>query len=259
MSNVTKFLREIKARDCNLTKIRIGNKRDGGYVALKELCEKTGVVYSFGVGDDIGFELDFVDRFPQVREIRLFDPTINYLPIVHPKFIFNRVGVGRGLNALNTLCRRETDNAMLKMDIEWNEWEVLQYASDETLQAYDQILIEFHIVKIDDVVAENYTAYFQDFMTSVYDKINQRLFHMYLEIIRKLKRLFYIYHVHANNSLAKVCAGGHSFPPLIELSLVRKDLVKGVHETTSGFPVEGLDYPNKSDREDITNFYPLGE
>ena len=46
MKEIQKFLKEIKVYDCNLTKVRVGNESDGGYVALKELCEKTNIVYT---------------------------------------------------------------------------------------------------------------------------------------------------------------------------------------------------------------------
>jgi hypothetical protein len=35
------------------------------------------------------------------------------------------------------------------------------------------------------------------------------------------------------------------------VSFVRKDLVENIQETTASFPVEGLDFPNKTDRADI--------
>jgi len=250
MDNVTRFLRGIKVYDCNLTKTRIGDERDGGYVALKELCEKTDVVYTFGVGGDVSFELDFVKRFP-VKGIKLFDPTINRLPVSCPEFDFFKVGIGSERNTLEDIWTSGLSFAILKMDIEWDEWEILRKVSDKTLLRYSQLLIEFHIVQIPYVAAESYSPYFQAFMKSTCSKINNKLFGMYYEVIEKLNRLFFCYHIHANNSLPETSAYGYSFPPLIELSFVRKDLVGDVCKTVCSFPIKDIDYPNKSDRPDV--------
>ena len=84
------------------------------------------------------------------------------------------------------------------------------------------------------------------------------MFETHYKVLKKLNDLFYIYHIHANNSLPKVELNGYSFPPLIELSLVRKDLVKNTNMTNEIFPVKGLDFQNKTDRDDIEDFYPIG-
>jgi len=177
MDNVGKFLREIKVYDCNLTKMRIGDERDGGYVALKELCKKTDVLYTFGVGDDVGFEMDFVKRFP-VKEVRLHDHSINCLPVDHPKFNFFSIEVGRCGQALDDIWLSGFSRAILKMDVEWDEWEILKQVSDKGLQKYNQLLIEFHIVKISNFVESGYSPYFRAFMGSTYEKINEKLFAM---------------------------------------------------------------------------------
>jgi hypothetical protein len=250
ISNIEKFLKEIKVYDCSdMTKIRLGNKSDGGYVVLKEICDQTGVLYSFGVGDDVGFELDFVDLFPGAG-VKLFDPTIDRLPINHPNFNFTKSGISK--EKLNQVNR----NSLLKIDVEWDEWEVLYSLEDEILSRFNQILIEFHVSLMES--RRSYLSpYFQQFYQSVTDKINCELANKYFTVMRRLTNQFYIYHIHANNSLQKVQLNGNSFPPLIEISFVRKDLVKTVSLTTVTFPIEGLDCPNKTDRPDIKDFYPL--
>ncbi len=264
MDNVAKFLREIKIYDCHLTKTRIGDEQDGGYVALKEICEKTDVLYTLGVGDDVSFEMDFMNRFP-VKEIKLFDPAIRRSPVEQSKFVFFKIRVGPKHHTLNDIWKDGFSRALLKMDVEWDEWEILKQVSNKELLKYDQLLIEFHVIPVkffpgpqEKVMDFPYTPYFRGFLESVHDKINDILFGMYYEVMKKLNWLFYGYHIHANNSLAKINVNGHSFPPLIEMSFVRKDLVGRIPETTHSFPIGGLDYPNKSDRKDITNFYPLG-
>ena len=270
MKNVSKFLQEIKIYDCNLTKTRIGNKHDGGYVALRELCETTDAVYSFGIEKDVGFELDFVNRFRKA-EVKLFDHTIDSLPYEHKNFAFWKLGVGTehaSLKDIVNIVTGDMGHLLLKMDIEWDEWHTLLSTDIKTLSRFSQLLIEFHIVGIDTTlqversrfVRPHYilTPYFKNFYEATYDKINDNIFKTYYQVMKKLNEHFYMFHIHANNSLSKIGVNGHSLPPLVELSFVRKDLVGGAEKTKESFPVEGLDFPNKTDRPDIINFYPLG-
>lgn len=269
MKNVSKFLKEIKVYDCDLTKIRIGNESDGGYIALKELCEKTNTVYSFGVENDVGFELDFVNRFPDSR-VSLFDPTIDSLPCDHKRFTFFKLGVGQNHERLQSIMLGDivSSSKLLKIDIEWDEWDALLSTPSKVLKQFNQLLIEFHIVSVDTLTQIErpgfagphfiLTPYFSKFYRSVYDKINDAIFRMYCDVLRKLNKNFYIFHIHANNSLSEINVDEHRFPPLIELSFVRKDLVENVCETDASFPVSWLDFPNKTDRPDIDLQYPLG-
>lgn len=270
MKNISKFLKEIKVHDCNLTKIRIGNEFDGGYVALQELCEKTNMVYSFGIDKDVSFELDFVNRFPD-SHVRLFDPTIDSLPCEHKRFTFFKLGVGQNHERLQNIMLGDivSSSKLLKMDIEWDEWGAFLEADIETICKFDQLLIEFHIVGIDTVLQTEkpgfvgphhiLTPYFRKFYQSVYDKIRDSVFEAYYQVMKKLNKNFYIFHIHANNSLSEIEIDGYRFPPLIELGFVRKDLVENVCETEESFPVNGLDFPNKTDRPDIDLSYPLNQ
>ena len=87
MSNISKFLEALKIFDCNMQQVGIGNKSDGGYVTLDQINKQCNVLYSLGVGDDVSFELDFVNRYPQSK-VQLFDHTIEFLPENHPNFIY---------------------------------------------------------------------------------------------------------------------------------------------------------------------------
>lgn len=251
MNNVEQFLNEVEAFDCGLTKIRIGNEYDGGYVLLEELCERTDIIFSLGVGDDVGFELDFAEKFPGVQRIHLIDHTINTLPEKHPKFFFHEE------NARN-VCERldPMGNTLLKMDIEWCEWDILDRLKHSILNEFSQMVVEFHVIHAQ--TKKGLTPHFHSLYDYALEEINDRVFEEYLEVIKKLNGLFYTFHIHANNSLPKVKMNGVQFPPLIELSFVRQDLVNRAIPTKKHFPIKGLDFPNKTDRPDIKDVYPLG-
>lgn len=249
------FLSRLKIYDFDeISKCRIGNQGDGGYVVAWELCEKTDVLYSFGIGDDISFESEFAERF-QCDEINLIDGTIRNLPRVHRKFKWKQENVHRNLDQIISY---NGNNALLKMDIEWGEWTALYSANRDTFQKFNQLIIEFHIVHIPDVPKEQYSHYFNEFYQSIYNKINRNIFRQYFLVMCKLLDLFYIFHIHANNSLPKISISGHSFPPLLEISFIRKDLISSIPKLSQEkYPINGIDYPNKNDRPDIEKVYPF--
>jgi hypothetical protein len=252
MDNIGAFLKLIKVYDCaGHTKIRVGNQHDGGYIAYEELCANSKFVYSAGVGNDIGFEKDWVKRWPKAN-IELFDPYIDSLPMTHRKFTFHGRGLGLRYKPLTHVPRGTT----LKMDIEWDEWGSFQKFKECHLRSFNQLLVEFHLVHTE-VNEEKYSPYFSAFYEQVYLRINEDLFKMYHEVMKRLLKWFVIFHAHANNSLPLVNLEGYYFPPLLELSLVRRDLVKRCIKSKASFPVAGLDSPNKVDRSDIMDWYPL--
>jgi hypothetical protein len=250
MENVLNFLKSIRVYDFpRLTKVRIGNEHDGGYVAFNELCQVTETVYSVGVGNDVGFEKDWVARYPET-EIHLFDPVIKDLPQADKRFYLHRFGLGLKWEPLKDVAQ----DSLLKMDIEWHEWPAILKFDEQELLKFTQLLIEFHIVHVEP--RQGLTPYFQGFYQEVYDSINQDLFDMYLKVMGKLLNHFWIFHIHANNSLPVIRVNGFNFPPLLEISFVRKDIVVDGYLTKTRFPT-AVDRPNKTDRPDILDFYPF--
>lgn len=255
MNNIKKFLSELRVYDCGMTKTRLGNVGDGGYVVLQELCQKTTNLITVGVGDDIGFELDFMDKF-NPEKILLFDPTIYEIKEDHPKIIFHKKEFSENIVKIPL-------RSILKIDIEYDEWELLQNLSRATLEMFDQLLVEFHIIHAEP--KKGLSPYFSGVYQHACDKINQDLFLKYFSVVEKLNETFYIYHIHANNSLSNITLLGnigdipsvYSIPPLLEVSFVHKSLVKDIKPFTGNLPVTGLDFPNKSDRPDIIDWYPI--
>ena len=249
-SNVDRFLKEVnEVYNPKLTKIRLGNHMDGGYAVFHELCQTTTDIYSCGVGEDINFELDFVDKYPNTeRWFRLFDPTIDCLPETHDQFMFQRTK--------GDFSGEIPQNSMLKMDIEYDEWEELLDMDDKILERFSQIVVEIHAIDI--VNKQGLTSYFTEFHKSIYDSFNKVIFGLYARVLGGLNQMFYLCHVHPNNSLPMVTVNDKTFPPLMELTFVRKDLVPDAYKISLLNPTKGVDYPNKTDRPDI-DYYPIGE
>jgi hypothetical protein len=175
----------------NCTFKRFGSANDGGYLMCENLIEPLDAAYSYGVGpnDDWGCEVSRRYHVP-VHQYDCFDParpTCNGGTFVfHDECVGDRtgyrparrsLGVGGKSHFFDTLenqIRKNGDTGrrlIIKMDIEGGEWDTLLAAPDELLASIPQISMEMH----------GYND----------PKI--------LQVIRKLKRNFYLVNLHFNN------------------------------------------------------------
>ena len=251
----------LKIYKLNSKKIRIGPKKDGGYILLNEISKNVDNLYSFGVEDNIDFEIDFNLRF-KPKNIFLYDHTVDKLP-KKTNFKFIKKGLSHKKTnkfiTLDELNINNNKNNILKMDIEYDEWSVFEKVSTRTLASFKQIICEFHFFFLNpkNVDHENLTPYFTNFSKNNYKKINHLLKQRYEKILKKILNYFTIFHLSANNSLPLQKIFNIKFPQLVELSLVRNDLIKTKIEFKGKIPIKKLDFPNKPYKPDLINFYPF--
>jgi hypothetical protein len=192
IGDVRRQVRERKLREAILAELqpvtlknctfkRFGSANDGGYLMCENLIEPLDAAYSYGVGpnDDWGCDVSRRYHVP-VHQYDCFDPA---RPTCNGgRFVFHDECVGdrseskgtRFFDTLENQIRRNGDigrSVIIKMDIEGAEWDSLFAAPDELLSSIPQITMEMH--GYDD------------------PKI--------LEVIRKLKRNFYLVNLHFNN------------------------------------------------------------
>ena len=183
---VRHIYRSWKGRDLHVriqercTKVSLGNDNANWCVCPSGLSEES-VVYSFGVGTDISFDLELIRRFGAI--VHAFDPTPRSIAWVQSqelpkKFIFHDYGIGghdgsvifhppenpnfvsysflprssvtapaiegpvsRLATIMKKLGHRMVD--ILKMDIEGAEYEVLADLLSSNVPVR-QLLVEFH-------------------------------------------------------------------------------------------------------------------
>lgn len=252
-SPVGEFFNRIDVVDCHgLTKTRVGGPNDGGYILLDEIYENTDRVLTLGVGDDVSFELDSTNRFPGIERYTLCDPTIFKLPVAHEKFTHLRKYAHQ---IYPEIFLDHNGHSLLKCDIECWEWEFLSKINEKDLDRFSQILIELHIFHVE-YNGNGKSPYFHMIYEEYIENLNVDIFKKYNKVLDKLLSNFYIFHIHANNSLPLTTFDAWTFPPLLELSLVRKDLVNDTSQTKTTFPSQ-IDRPNKTDRPDIEDYYPI--
>lgn len=205
-------------------KIRLGRNFDGGYIFLDDFTA-VDVALSFGVSDDASWDLDVARRNIRVHQ---FDHTINRAPSEHPHITFHKTAIGpedaQNCVSLDTLALRyllRARCALLKIDIEGNEWPVFNAASVETLGKFSQIACEFHGFNL---------------LTSA-DR-----YRFMVRVIAKLKSVFQVVHVHGNNAGPLVNLGGLVLPNLLEVTFANRRHYRFA-ETNEVFPTP-LDQPN---------------
>jgi len=165
----------------NCTLQRIGDANDGGYLVCGNLLNQARVAYSYGINgtDNWGCQVS--------RQLGIAVHQYDCFNLTQPacdggNALFHAECVGPETATIDgrlfdSMLRQVTRNGdsdkrmVVKMDVEGSEWASLRDAPDSVLNQIDQLVVEFH--KVEDAT--------------------------FIETVRRLKRLFYVVHVHQNN------------------------------------------------------------
>lgn len=202
------------------SKTRIGLEKDGAYVLLHEPIEQAEAVVSLGIGDNVEFDLDILKRHN--KTCYMADYSIESEPVKNDKFLFKKIFINSKtfVQFLEEFDLLKNNNMILKIDIEGGEYETLQNLDKDKLLKFSQIGAEFH-----------------NLLTEPWK---------YIELLNRLNQHFYITHLHANN-IGHIHEG---IPDTIEISFIRKDLVKKPIFDNSSCPDPKLDFKNHSEKMD---------
>ena len=243
--------------------IRVGGSSDGGYVVPESLLRDADVLISMGLGHNWQFEKDARVLNPAIR-VQVYDHTVSEKLFARQyiadmaAFLTGKVGCAsvrrkrqrlqdyraffgkeathfrerihdrpdtQSVDIPTVFDRAGVGRVFVKMDIEGTEYRVLE----EVTSYVDRILglaIEFHD-------------------TGPLRPVFERTIEM-------LRRNFEIVHVHANN-FSQACRDG--LPEALEITLARKDLVKGTRRRRE-LPLPELDRPNDPGRQDYRLTFP---
>lgn len=214
-------------------KIRLGSDIDGGYVMLDDFSN-VELALSFGVDINADWDVDVADRGIVVQQ---YDHSVPQSPADHPNVHFFRkmisasgeepesTSIGQILAEAHI---QHNGSVLLKIDIESAEWDVFDTCSATDLDRFSQILVEFHDF---------------DRATDPYWLMRAT------RVMRKLKSLFGVYHVHANNWSPMAVIGNVYFPGTLEVSFANKSRYQ-FEPTRELFPTR-LDAPNNPLKPDL--------
>lgn len=185
--------------------VRFGGPNDGGYVmSIPQTRNLT--VLSLGVGNDVSWEKSIREY---ARAIHLYDHSVEQIPERIDGAIHFREKIGSskqlGTTTLASCIYRlpESDDYILKMDIEGWEWEALADVDVNLLERFSQIIVEFH----------DFHKYFAELNVDVI-----------LNVLRKLNVNHFVVNVHANNFGKFAIIGNHPLPDILEVTYQRKSL-----------------------------------
>jgi hypothetical protein len=210
--------------------VRIGPIADGGYLVPDDL-EDIRACFSPGVSFEAGFELAFAQRGVPCF---LADASVLEEPIKHKNIAFDPLFLGSSSNSKNVVSLTDwveqksvpEGDLILQMDIEGAEYEVLSSASPQLLKRFRIVVLELHHLEF--ILTNKYSALgFEAFM---------EMFREHFEVV----------HIHPNNNRRPIRHKGIEIPPVIEMTLLRKD------RFIAGGKREGVSIPHPLDSDNTT-------
>jgi len=211
----------------NCTLERFGEAHDGGYLACGNLLDAVQAGYSYGINGYDGWGCALSARLGiPVHEYDCFNTSEPPCSAGDPRFHAECVGPkaetrdGRRFDSITAQVNRNGDTGrrlVMKVDVEGAEWDAFLATPEATFANIDQLVVEFH-------------------------RTHEERF---LHTLKKLKRSFYVAHLHFNNHSCE--AGLEPFPAwAYEVLFVNKRI--GVPDP-GGRPAAGvdpLDTPNNA-------------
>jgi hypothetical protein len=216
------------------SKVRLGNKHDGGYICLEDFDGVTAA-FSFGIGQNVDWDLEIAEKGIVVYQ---FDHTVDRPPARHAKFCFHKKKIvpirtpASNEETVSQLLATNTSGdvatVILKIDIEHDEWQVFSKLTSHDLVQFSQIICEFHA----------FSAILDD-----------EWYGRTLNVLTKLNRHFAVVHVHGNNFLPWMDLGGVPFPELLEVTYASRNRYE-FEPSKEIFPTL-LDAPNDPSKPDL--------
>ncbi len=229
-SDIRSFLASLVPYRTNVPLIRLGGENDGGYLVPDDL-EGIVACFSPGVSETMTFDLDVMGRgIPSY----MADASVEGLVEQHPLATFDPLFVGPrsegNVISLDDWVARYAPaqgDLMLQMDIEGAEYETLAATSPETLSRFRIIVLELH---------------------SLNKVFRKRRLARYKRMMDALAEHFVVVHTHPNNCAPMVSAAGFDVPPVLELTLLRRDRVQeSAIQTELPHPLDECNVPDLPD------------
>jgi hypothetical protein len=212
-------------------KKRLGKDYDGGYIISEIPNIKYSILLAGGIENDISFEEDFINTYP-IDHAYAFDGTINTLPKENSKITFIKKNIGFFNDDQNTNLHDIidiNDRIFVKMDIEGGEISWIKSLSDEQMNKFEQIVMEFHF-------PFTYTE------IDVFDKINKN---------------HYLIHFHGNNCCGVRNHNGVIIPNIFECTYLHKKYFTNTPELNKELIPSNLDMKNTENDEIYINYPPF--
>jgi hypothetical protein len=220
----TRKLRSILTlqRPFNKRFTRKGDDKDGGYVLVDDLTI-SDTLFSIGVGDNITFDIDCEN---QVLVVVLVDDSVPCFEVPNNNYKIHRKKLGvyednSHITLDKLLNMYKSEDYVLKIDIEGNEWEILASVQTATLLKFRQIVIELH------------------------DLLDISKSELKLKALNNLLKTHSPVVMHPNNIGGYRLVGDSIFPNVLETTWLRRDS----YDLVDGFDTDALNLERINDPE----------
>ena len=244
--------------------VRIGVKKDGGYIVDNNLIKKSKILVSFGMGDEFSFEKEFLE-IDKNNQVFIYDFSISHFYYLKEflKNIRRILKFKRNLGHLKKwfLEYFEFIKFTLMKKVSFFSKKITNYANLKNEISLNKIFKNPNLINKKEIILKI------DIEGSEYDIIDDILkyenkisllvmeYHdthikkdEFFENITKLKKYFDIIHLHPNN-YNKLNQDG--FPINIEMTFSNKRLKLNTKIKNLNFPISKLDYPNDPTKPDL--------
>jgi hypothetical protein len=214
---------------CPFPKIRLGKDFDGGYIIANIPNINYSILLSGGIANDISFEIDFIKLYNTI--VYACDGNINSLNYPDNRLIHLKKNIGYENNEKITNLHyfiNKHDSIFIKMDIEGDEQHWIKSLTNEQINKFAQIVIEFHTP-------------FSDKWIGVFDKLNKHHF---------------LIHFHGNNCCGLRNHKGVQIPINFECTYLHKKYFINTPELNTDLIPSNLDMNNLKNIDDININYP---
>ena len=236
-NDLCSLVRELRISQTQHDLVRVGPSTDGGYLLPNDL---NGVNYCFspGVAASSYFEKDLASRGMQifladksVEEPAVKSDSFSFIK----KFISSQNSEEEGLITMNSWVQEQlpefvndpSSEAILQMDIEGCEYEVLHNISGKLLKKFRIVIIELH---------------------KLHQLADRFSFSLIAPALRKLLQSHSVVHIHPNNNRRVLRIHGVEIPATMEFTFLRKDrLVRGGQISSYPHPLDAKCVPDKRD------------
>jgi hypothetical protein len=235
--DMLKLIEGLKVVPIHEELLRVGPDRDGGYL-VPDVLDGIDYCFSPGVADCSEFELQLAKRGIKVF---MADKSVQSPSDVHENFNFIEFYIS-SINSpveqlitldawyeqkLNTIPSATSPEAILQMDVEGDEYQVLHSISNVLLSRFRVIIIEFH---------------------KLYQLADRFSFSLMAPAIEKLLKSHSVVHIHPNNNRKSIKIFGLKIPATLEITFLRNDfLTKSKKKLNFPHPLDQKSVPSKRD------------
>lgn len=219
----------LKPKFIDSPKKRLGTLADGGYVTPELLLDKCVALFTYGVGGDVAYEVDFEKQYQ--KPVYMFDHTMNQANWDQGNLHFINEGLGSDPKCKDFLDHYKEFNisgdVLLKIDTEGAEFDYFANANiDQLAEKCVGIILEVH------------------WLEQEQNRIK------FVSIMEKIRKHFILVHLHGNNWGGEFEYEKHIIPRVPEMTFVNKKFVENIINDTQDYPIPGLDYPNNANIAD---------